>query len=175
MKVYFVRHGQTDLNSPIRRMQGSTNISLNDVGRSQAKEAGQKLKGMGFDLIISSPYKRAYETASIINQYLNIKLITDDRIKERDYGDLETKVFQMEYCSFDFNYDGLHAEDFNHYKNRLFDFLSDLKTKYSDKKILVVSHNGVIGVLSCLIEGMPEDRNYISRGILNGEIKEFNI
>ena len=48
MKIYLVRHGETNLNSPIRRMQGSSNISLNDNGRSQAIEASLKLKGCGF-------------------------------------------------------------------------------------------------------------------------------
>ena len=175
MKIYLVRHGETNLNSPLRCMQGSTNISLNDNGKRQAKEASLKLKDLDFDLIISSPYKRAFETASIINEELNIPLITDDRIKERDYGDLETKPYMREYCNIDFDLNSHHGEDYNIYKSRLLDFIDDIKNKYSDKKVLVVSHNGVIGLLSSLIEGMPEDRNYVTKGIRNAEIKELNI
>ena len=175
MKIYLVRHGETDLNSPVRRMQGSTNISLNDNGRMQAKDASLKLKDLGFDLIIASPYKRAFETASIINEVLNIELITDDRIKERDYGDLEGMPYLKEYCNIDYDLVSVHGEEYNHYKDRLLDFLSDIKKKYSDKKVLVVCHNGVIGLLSCLIEGMPDDRNYVTKGIPNGEIKELII
>ena len=175
MKIYLVRHGETNLNSPIRRMQGSSNISLNDNGIKQAEEASLKLKDLNFDLIISSPYKRAYETASIINEVLNIDLICDDRIKERDYGDLEAMLYKKEYCDIDYDLVSVHGEEYNHYKDRLLDFLDDIKNKYSDKKVLVVCHNGVIGLISCLIEGMPEDRNYVTRGISNGEIKEIEI
>lgn len=59
------------------------------------------------------------------------------------------------------------------YKARLNDFILEVKKKYYDKKVLVVAHNGVISVISCMLEGEPEDRNFAKRGIKNGEIKEF--
>ena len=54
-------------------------------------------------------------------------------------------------------------------------FIQDIKGKYFDKKVLVVAHNGVISVLSCILEGMPKDGNFESKGIKNGEVKEFEI
>lgn len=60
-----VRHGQTDWNAE-RRLQGSTDIPLNDVGRSQAREAIAVLAKYEWDVIVSSPLSRAAETADII-------------------------------------------------------------------------------------------------------------
>ena len=59
MRVKFVRHGQTDLNSPIRKMQGISDYDLNKNGIKQAEETREELINEDFDIIISSPLKRA--------------------------------------------------------------------------------------------------------------------
>ena len=175
MKVTFVRHGETDLNRPIRKMQGITNYDLNENGIKQAQITRDKLENTEFDLIITSPLKRAKHTAEIINEKKNIPLICDDRIIERNYGNLEGELFKEEYCNLNYDFESINGEQTDAYLARLKDFLSDIKQKYNNKKILVIAHNGVIGVISCLLEGMPEDGDYASRGIGNGEVKEFEI
>lgn len=175
MKITFVRHGETDLNRPIRKMQGITNYDLNENGIKQAQNTRDKLADGEFDLIITSPLKRAKHTAEIINEKKNIPLICDDRIIERNYGNLEGELFKEDYCNLNYDFESINGEPIEAYLARLKDFLSDIKQKYDNKKILVVAHNGVIGVISCLLEGMPEDGDYSSRGIGNGEVKEFEI
>ena len=175
MKITFVRHGETDLNRPIRKMQGITNYDLNENGIKQAQTTRDKLADGEFDLIITSPLKRAKHTAEIINEKKNIPLICDDRIIERNYGNLEGALFKEEYCNLNYDFESINGEQTDAYLARLKDFLSDIKQKYDNKKILVVAHNGVISVISCLLEGMPEDGDYSSRGIGNGEVKEFEI
>ena len=81
MKIKFVRHGETDLNSPIRRIQGISDYDLNANGIKQAKNIRNKLAKEDFDVIISSPLKRAKHTAEIINELRNLDLILDDRKK----------------------------------------------------------------------------------------------
>lgn len=175
MKVKFVRHGQTDLNSPIRKMQGISDYDLNSNGIEQAEETRDKLVNEDFDIIISSPLKRAKHTAEIINEKKNVPLILDDRIKERNYGKLEGQIFKKEYCNLNFDFESIDGESLEKYETRLKEFLQSIKDEYSDKKVLVVAHNGVISVLSCILEGMPEDGNFEARGIKNGEVKEFEI
>ena len=68
MKVKFVRHGETDLNRPIRKMQGVSDYDLNENGIKQAEETRDKLATEDIDVIISSPLKRARHTAEIINE-----------------------------------------------------------------------------------------------------------
>ena len=88
MKVFITRHGQTEWNS-LGRLQGRKDIELNEVGKEQALITGEKIKDEKIDIIITSPLKRARETAEIINKQLNVEIIEDDRLIERDYGELE--------------------------------------------------------------------------------------
>lgn len=173
MKVKFVRHGETDLNSPVKRMQGISDYDLNINGIKQAETIRNKLAEEDFDIIITSPLKRAKHTAEIINEFKNLDLILDDRIMERNYGQLEGELFKKDYCNLDYDFESVGGESIENYKARLKDFISEIKKKYYDKKVLVVSHNGVISVISCILEGEPEDNNFENRGIKNGEIKEF--
>ena len=69
---------------------GRSEESLTERGIMQAKELRKKLEQMNYDVIITSPVNRAVETAKIIN-YKNIPIIKDERITERDSGDLLLK------------------------------------------------------------------------------------
>lgn len=89
MKLGFIRHGQTDWNVH-DRLQGSSDIPLNDFGRQQAREAVEVLAGGGWDAIVSSPLQRARETAQIIAQGLDLELDRSyQELVERDYGQAE--------------------------------------------------------------------------------------
>ena len=156
-------------------MQGISDYELNANGIEQAKKIRDILKKEKFDLIISSPLKRALQTAKIINECMNISIILDNRIKERDYGNLEGEIFKKEYCNLDYDFTSVNGESIENYKMRLNDFIKDIKTRYNSKNILIVAHNGVISVMSFILEGEPSDRNFEKRGIKNGEIKEFTI
>ena len=81
-----VRHGETDWNRD-RRIQGSTDIALNDTGRAQARAAAAGLRG---DIIVSSDLSRARETAEIIAAELDLPAPTlYPDLRERAYGDAE--------------------------------------------------------------------------------------
>jgi probable phosphoglycerate mutase len=87
--LYLVRHGETDWNRA-RRIQGATDIPLNDLGRAQAAEAGDLLARRSFDRVVSSPLSRAAETGSIIAARLGLpapELVP--AVAERRYGDAE--------------------------------------------------------------------------------------
>ena len=66
MKIYVMRHGQTDWNLA-GKAQGRTDIELNDTGIEQAKQTKKQIDNYKIDLIICSPLKRARKTAEIIN------------------------------------------------------------------------------------------------------------
>lgn len=65
MMLYIVRHGETDWNR-LRRVQGHTDIPLNDYGRHLARETAEGMKDIQIDLAYTSPLRRAEETAEII-------------------------------------------------------------------------------------------------------------
>ncbi|QNE46796.1 histidine phosphatase family protein [Glaciihabitans sp. INWT7] len=89
--IYLVRHGETDWNRA-RRIQGSTDIPLNDTGRAQAARSGHLLARRTWDGIASSPLSRAFETGAIIAREVGIAAeeieVLEDLV-ERRYGEAE--------------------------------------------------------------------------------------
>ncbi len=86
MTPFFVlRHGQTDWNQQMR-LQGSTDIPLNDTGRIQAHRAAEILTGQGLTKIIASPLSRALETAQIVGATVGLAPVIDSRLIERNFG-----------------------------------------------------------------------------------------
>ncbi|WP_110588097.1 histidine phosphatase family protein [Microbacterium suaedae] len=89
MSLALVRHGRTDWNRR-RRMQGASDVPLDDHGREQAAAAGRVLALAVWDRIVSSPLTRAQESAEIVAAHLGIEVSgTDVRLVERDYGEAE--------------------------------------------------------------------------------------
>lgn len=88
MKLYIIRHGETDYNKAMR-LQGQTDIPLNDNGRLLAQQTSDEMRELNLDLIYSSPLQRAKETAVILRGTRNIPIIPDDRLKEMTFGKYE--------------------------------------------------------------------------------------
>ena len=96
MKIYLIRHGETDLNAK-GLLQGWVDEPLNQNGRRLAVLTGRAMKGIHFDDAISSPLKRAKETAEIVLRESGnrVRVTTDDRIKEINCGTLEGKPISV--------------------------------------------------------------------------------
>lgn len=88
MKLYLIRHGETDWNKDLK-IQGSSDIELNEYGRKLAYVTREALGYIPFDAAYTSPLKRARETAEIIVGERNIPLYEDERIKEACFGSFE--------------------------------------------------------------------------------------
>ena len=93
MRLILVRHGQTDWNVE-RRLQGSTDKELNELGRKQAECLADLLKDEPLVAIYASPLKRATETARIIARPHGLSLQTAPCLMELDQGDLEGLTHQ---------------------------------------------------------------------------------
>ncbi len=85
MNIYLVRHGETDWNK-VRKLQGQSDIELNEYGRELAQMTAKGLSDVNFDYAFSSPLKRAKETAQIILAGKDVVLEEDDRLKEMSFG-----------------------------------------------------------------------------------------
>lgn len=86
--LYIMRHGKTDWNV-LQKLQGRTDIMLNDDGRKMAEAAAVLYKDVHFDVCYCSPLKRAKETAEILLKGRNVPIICDDRLKEMSFGKYE--------------------------------------------------------------------------------------
>ena len=86
--LYIMRHGRTDWND-LRKLQGRTDIPLNDAGREMAEAARKEYADVHFDICFCSPLIRARETAEIVLRDRNIPIVPDDRLKEMSFGECE--------------------------------------------------------------------------------------
>lgn len=91
MRLILVRHGQTEWNQ-IGRIQGRTDIPLNDTGIMQARAAGEWLSQRRIDAVYSSPMQRAFDTATEIARPHGLPVISLDDIIEIDFGLWEEKT-----------------------------------------------------------------------------------
>ena len=87
-KVCFVRHGQTDWNLN-GFIQGRENNPLNKIGIQQARDTARFLQSERWDIVISSPLIRAYDTAKEIAKAVGLSsILLDSRFIERDFGEI---------------------------------------------------------------------------------------
>ena len=181
MKFYVVRHGQTNWNLA-GKIQGKTDIELNQNGIEQANKLKEEIKKYKIDLIVSSPLKRAKRTAEIINESSQCKIVFDKALEERGFGIFEGKIrkeIQDEVLN-------SHVLD-NYYLNtkygevepiketceRVWGLLNKLKENYQDKNILLVTHGGTIRVINGYFEGINCDGIIENPGLNNCEIREY--
>lgn len=94
MKLWLVRHGQTELNRA-KRMQGRIDIPLNETGIRQAENAAKQVKAVHFDAVFSSPLGRAVQTASIISGFDPEQVVKDERLIETDFGRYEKRHYLL--------------------------------------------------------------------------------
>ena len=92
MEIYIVRHGETLWNKE-KKLQGRTDIDLNENGRNLARQTGEALMNTRIDRIYASPLKRAKETAELIRNGRDIELKTDNRLMELCFGCYEGQNF----------------------------------------------------------------------------------
>ncbi|WP_418539684.1 histidine phosphatase family protein [Massilistercora timonensis] len=159
MKIYFVRHGETDWNKE-RKIQGQVDIPLNEFGRHLARETAKGLRDVPFDVCFTSPLGRARETAEIILQGRDVPILEDKRILEMNFGVLEGKCCSKEGWdvpdSFQMFFDDpVHyqapegGEDFQAVRERTGDFLNWLfaQEQYRDSTVLVTTHGAAMAGL----------------------------
>ena len=183
MKLYIIRHGQTNWNKK-GKIQGKTDIELNEEGIKQAKEARKILENCDIDLIVTSPLKRARKTAEIINETKNVPIIFNKALEERGFGEFEGKTQQeiqdeiwnseiLDNYSLNRKYKGV--ETIQNLCNRVWNLIDELKREYKDKNILLVTHGGVTRAINGYFNGVNENGIIEGLRLHNCEIKTYEI
>ena len=97
--LYIMRHGKTDWNLT-HKLQGKTDIPLNEMGIKMAKEAGERYKDIHFDVCYCSPLVRARDTAKYVLEGRDVPVIIDERLSEMGFGIYEgtEEVFEKPEC-----------------------------------------------------------------------------
>ena len=157
---------------------GRSEESLTERGIMQAKELRKKLEQMNYDVIITSPVNRAVETAKIIN-YKNISIIKDERITERDSGDLLLKdrnlVNKTEWNSMKKLRTKDNAETLLALVNRTNEFIEEIRKKYKNETVLIVTHNSICRALWMIKNEKEKSKEEINLFYNNSDdIKVYN-
>jgi probable phosphoglycerate mutase len=143
-RFFLVRHGETEWNR-LRKIQGISDIPLNDTGRSQAAALGDILSKHRFDLIVSSPLSRALETAQIVARKLGMPapLVIQDLV-ERNYGEAEGSTGAELDTLYPAGTEIPGREDRADVTKRVVRTLHDLAIRHPEADILAVAHGAVI-------------------------------
>lgn len=175
--IYFVRHGQTDDNANGNLLTGWSSTPLNEKGIAQAKETAKELKDVSFDICFCSPLARTRQTLKEILEYhTDLKVIFDDRLKERDYGEVTGKPASI--CKFRrWNANDkipFQMESVPEIFDRVANFYDEILPKYKDKNILIVSHSGVGRMTYFYFNGKPKDNDYSNFELGNAKTMTFS-
>ena len=177
MKVTLVRHAETEKNY-LGTVQGRSNDLLNDTGRRQVLRLKNKLSALNYDYCYCSPLIRCLETAIVLIGD-RAEIIRDDRLIEREMGELDGRPY-VEYNAFQFwNYDKNRSdygiEPLQSLFQRCEEFLNELKEKHSNQSILIITHSGPYRALRHLLLSHPLKGNMLDGKIENCSCEEFEI
>lgn len=175
--LYIMRHGRTDWND-LAKLQGQTDIPLNEDGRALARAAAREYRDVHLDRCYCSPLLRAKETAEILLAGREVPIQFDDRLKEMNFGVCEgiTDYFTDPTSPIHnfFQHPELYtepvegAESMDELFARTGSFLKEcVYPKLAEgKDILIVGHGAMNCSIVCQVLGLPVSE-FWSRGIPN--------
>jgi probable phosphoglycerate mutase len=158
-----IRHGETAWNRE-KRMQGTTDTPLSDVGREQARALGRRLAGHAFAALYSSDLARAWDTARAISEHTGRETVTDPRLQERRFGIFEGLTaeeivarFPEEYARFasrDPDYAVPGGESARSFTERCIGCLAEIAGRHAGGEVVVVTHGLVLDSLYRAAHGL---------------------
>ncbi|MBR2563245.1 MAG: histidine phosphatase family protein [Paenibacillus sp.] len=163
MRIGLVRHGLTDWNAA-GRIQGQTDIPLNEVGRNQAERLGKRLESDDYhwDYIVTSGLSRAQETGEILSRMLHVPMLEPDaRLKERGFGQVEGLTSDERVTRWGESWDTLDLgqEQIKDIQVRALAFLNDLWSTYAEQNVLIVTHGAFLAnLLAALFQDQYNER-----------------
>ncbi|CAN2233854.1 bifunctional RNase H/acid phosphatase [Candidatus Planktophila versatilis] len=165
--IYFVRHGETVL-TPTRKFSGTGALDpeLMQDGLDQAELVAEEAVKLGAEVLIASPLNRTRQTAEAIARTTGLEIIFDEAWFELSFGSWDGKsieevkeeepdAYQAWLNSTAYAPGG--GESWDQATVRIEEALEKLVAEYPGKKIIVVTHNGVIKTAVRLAIGAPSE------------------
>ena len=161
-----VRHGETDWNVA-RRLQGHTDIPLNQHGITQARQMAKALKAihLQFDVLYTSDLRRAADTAAAVEEQFGINAIVDEALRERHLGALQgltaDEAPQLKpdlwssHLSRNLEQTLEGGESITQFAQRIHGALENIRLKHTGKTVLLVSHGGALEMMYRLASKQP--------------------
>ncbi|MEK7459536.1 MAG: class I tRNA ligase family protein [Patescibacteria group bacterium] len=188
-KYFVMRHGEAENNikGGVHYKDLNLNAKLTELGKKQVLESSKNFKEK-IDIVFSSPFERAKETAKIFCDQINFplkKIIYDKRIQEWETSSFfegKNKTVFNKYYDKDYldnpNEILPDGESFVQLIKRIGQFIYELEANHSNKNILIFGHGSATDALSFVIRGLLLDslssKNNPFNSLKNAEIKKFN-
>ena len=175
--LYIIRHGITDWNIK-HKLQGQTDVPLNDEGRAMAEEAHFEYRDINFDICFCSPLIRAVQTAEILLRVRDIPVYYDERLKEMCFGIYEgvENIFGIPDCPVNIFFKTPEkytdppegAESISELMARTAEFLRERVEPELDRgrDVLIVGHGAMNSAIVCNVNHRPLSR-FWEEGIEN--------
>lgn len=152
-RLIAVRHGETAWNR-ISRIQGHTDIPLNDAGHRQARQVGEAVAAEGVHAIYSSDLLRAADTARAIGKAAGVPVQLDEALRERHFGELEGLTHDeitarwpedaRRWRGRDPAYGPQGGETLQDFHARCVGALTRLAQRHPGQTVVLVAHGGVL-------------------------------
>ncbi len=180
MKIYLVRHGQTNENREGILQGRSRNHNMSEEGVRQIKRLKEKLKEKPIDIAYTSPLVRCWETAILLVGD-RVWIQEDNRLIERELGNFEGKHKEeydfKKYWDYHRNTDEEGVEKIQDIIQRCESFLKEILEKYPDKNVLIITHNTNIRILHHLLHqtNFETEKNLLKLEIGNAYFEEIEV
>ena len=168
MRLIIIRHGESEWNR-IGRYQGQADAPLSELGVRQADALATRLRTEPIDTMFTSPLQRARRTAEAVAQFHpSVAFNIEPALMEIDHGDWQGLMTEDVLARFG---DGLqewrqhptraqmpNGESFSNILKRVLDLKERLAREYSERNVLVSTHDVVVKILVADALGMDMDR-----------------
>ncbi len=165
--LYLVRHceGEGNINNTF---QGQIDQDITEKGQMQLDLLSERFKSLEFDVIYSSPLKRAYKTAVAVNKYHNAEIIVNPSFAEIDGGEYEGKKWEELPVLFPDTYD-LWKNNFSNFRTANGESMAQVYSRVSEgivrvveqnkgKSVVIASHGCAIRNMCCFMRGIGLER-----------------
>jgi len=163
-RLCLVRHGETAWNAE-QRLQGHTDVPLNEVGLAQAEATAAKLAAHRFDALYSSDLKRARQTAEASARRLGLQPVYLQALRERHFGKFQGLTYEQARQRYPAAYEQFEAreprqdfetgESLEAFAERIRTAITELAARHAGQQILIVAHGGVLDTVNRMVRGLP--------------------
>lgn len=177
MKIILINCAETEEDF-LRKIIGRSNVLLNDTGRRQVLRLKNRLVDKKFDVCFVSPLIRFFETAIVLFGD-KCEIIKDDRIIDREMGELEGRSIseynEYQFCDYKLNRNDYGIENIHDLVDRCMSFITEIKNKYNNKVVSIVTHKEVYRILRHILLNHDINKKLLDGPIENCLVEEFDL
>ena len=163
IEITFVRHSEVE-EGYIGKYNGHIDIGLSKKGLEDARELAKRIESNSYDIIYTSDLKRVKQTLQLLHR--REKVIISSDLREKSWGKHEGMSFEeieksgIKYTTFLEWIDALDGEDMLSYRQRVLDYFYTTILRSDAKKILIVTHAGVIRTIVASCKGIALEESF---------------